>query len=120
MILRSIAERTDLSLRTFSARRTAADIFDAFEPYLDSGEEALLERLSQLRSWSRPEPARFICRFGERSMPLSIPTPFNPAAFLRLVTRTEINVCLGDSDPSLLPELHSIAQRELEALMRSR
>jgi hypothetical protein len=36
------------------------------------------------------------------------------------VTRTEINVCLGDSDPSLLPELHAIAQRELESLMRSR
>ena len=117
MMLSSIAERADRSLRTFSARRTTEETYEALQPFVQSGEEALLGALGSLRSWSRPEYSRFICSFGDRSAILTVPIPYNPQALMRLITRTEVNVYLGDSDPMLLPELHSIAQRELERLL---
>jgi len=117
MILSSIAERADRSLRTFSARRNTEETYETLSPFVKAGEQALLEALGALRSWSRPEYARFICAFGDRSAILTVPIPYNPQALLRLITRTEVNVFLGDSDPMLLPELHAIAQRELETLM---
>ena len=52
---------------------------------------------------------------GERAVTITVPTPFNAAAMLRLVVRTEVNVCLGDADATLLADLHAIAQRELES-----
>lgn len=117
MILRALAQRTDRSLRTFSARRTAEETYEALQPFIDAGERPLLERLASLRCWSRPEPARFVCAFGGREAILTVPIPYNADALLRLITRTEVNVFLGDSDPALLPHLHAIAQRELERLM---
>ena len=117
MIPSTLAERADRSLRTFSARRTTEETYEALQPFVSSGEQALLDALGSLRSWSRPEYSRFICAFGNRSAVLTVPIPFNPQALLRLITRTEVNVFLGDSDPMLLPELHSIAQRELERLL---
>lgn len=119
MILSSLAERADRSLRTFSARRNTEETYDALSPFITSGEQALLDALGTLRSWTRPEYGRFICAFGDRSAILTVPIPFNPQAMLRLIIRTEVNVFLGDSDPKLLPELHSIAQRELERMMAS-
>lgn len=116
-MLRTIAERADLTLRTFSARRSTEETYDALAPFVTAGEKALLEALGSLRAWSRPEYGRFICAFGGRSAILTLPIPYNPQALLRLIVRTEVNVFLGDSDPKLLPELHSIAQRELERLM---
>jgi hypothetical protein len=117
MMLQSIAERADRSLRTFSARRTTEETYETLRPFVRSGEQALLDALGGLRSWSRPEYGRFLCTFGDRQAILTVPIPFNPQALLRLITRTEVNVFLGDSDPMLLPELHSIAQRELERLL---
>lgn len=117
MILNSLAERADRSLRTFSARRTTEETYETLSPFVGKGEQALLDALGTLRSWSRPEPGRFLCTFGDRSAIVTVPIPFNPQALLRLIIRTEINVFLGDSDPKLLPELHSIAQRELERMM---
>jgi hypothetical protein len=38
---------------------------------------------------------------------------------IRLITRVEINVFLGDSDPEILADLHSLAQRELQLLTES-
>jgi hypothetical protein len=117
MILSSIAERADRSLRTFSARRTTEETYETLRPFVRAGEHALLDALGTLRSWTRPGYDRFICAFGDRSAILTVPIPYNPQALLRLITRTEVNVFLGDSDATLLPELHAIAQRELETLM---
>jgi hypothetical protein len=117
MILSALAERADRSLRTFSARRTTEETYETLQPFVRAGEEALLGALASLRAWSRPEPSRFVCAFGERTANVTLPIPFNPYALLRLIIRTEVNVFLGDSDPVLLPMLQSIAQRELERLL---
>jgi hypothetical protein len=117
MIPSSLAERADRSLRTYSARRTTEETYEALSPSVKAGEQALLDALGSLRSWTRPEYGRFVCSFGDRSAIVTLPIPFNPQALLRLIIRTEVNVFLGDSDAVLLPELHAIAQRELETLM---
>ena len=99
---------TDLALESMAARADRSG--DA------QNEEALLHALGTARSWSRVDDERFTCAFGDRNVTITVPTPFNASAMLRLVVRTEVNVCLGDADPALLTELHAIAQRELERL----
>ena len=112
--LESMAARADRSMRTFAARTIAETVYEKLGDAPD--EEALLHALGTARSWSRVDADHFTCAFGDRNVTITIPTPFNPAAMLRLVVRTEVNVCLGDADPALLMELHAIAQRELERL----
>jgi hypothetical protein len=48
-----------------------------------------------------------------------VPSPFDAVALIRLITRVEINVFLGDSDPVVLADLHALAQRELHQLLDS-
>lgn len=112
--LESIAARADRSMRTFAARSIAERLFEKLGDA--ESEDALLHALASAGSWAREDDAHFTCAFGERRVTITIPTPFNAAAMLRLAVRTEVNVCLGDADPTLLTELHAIAQRELERL----
>ena len=112
--LESMAARADRSMRTFAARTIAEKVFEKLGD--KASERELLDALASARSWSRADDARFTCAFGDRSVTITVPTPFNAAAMLRLVVRTEVNVCLGDADPTLLTGLHAIAQRELERL----
>jgi hypothetical protein len=110
----SMAARADRSMRTFAARAIAEK---AYEQLGDATtEETLLHALGAAQSWKRVDDDHFTCAFGDRNVTITVPTPFNPSAMLRLVVRTEVNVCLGDADPALLMELHAIAQRELERL----
>lgn len=110
----SLAARADRSMRTFAARTIAEKVHEKLGDA--TTEEALLHALGTARSWQRVDEDHFTCAFGDRSVTITVPTPFNPAAMLRLAVRTEVNVCLGDADPALLVELHAIAQRELERL----
>ncbi|MGZ5441810.1 MAG: hypothetical protein ACXW5U_17935 [Thermoanaerobaculia bacterium] len=112
--LESTAARADRSMRTFAARSIAQRLFEKLGAAESEG--ALLHALGSAGSWARKDDAHFTCAFGERKVTITVPTPFNAAAMLRLVVRTEVNVCLGDADPTLLTELHAIAQRELERL----
>ena len=103
-------------MRTFAARAIAEGVWETLGRA--DTEQALLQALATARSWKRENDDRFTCAFGDRRVTISIPIPFNAAAMLRLVVRTEVNVCLGDADPTLLADLHRIAQRELELLHR--
>lgn len=103
-------------MRTFAARSIAATVYETLGDAPD--EDALLRALGTARSWKRVDDNRFTCAFGERGVTITVPTPFNPSAMLRLVVRTEVDVCLGDTDRPLLDELHAIAQRELDRLTR--
>lgn len=114
--IESMAVRADRSMRTFAARTIAEKVHETLSDARD--EQALLHALGTARSWSRVDDEHFTCAFGDRNVTITVPTPFNASAMLRLVVRTEVNVCLGDADPNLLVELHAIAQRELERLNR--
>ena len=107
-----MAARADRAMRTFAARNIAQHVFEHLGEAADEG--ALLHALGTVRSWARVDDEHFTCTFGDRNVTITVPTPFNAAAMLRLVVRTEVNVCLGDADPTLLADLHAIAQRELE------
>jgi hypothetical protein len=112
--IESMAARADRTMRTFAARSIAEGVHEKLGE--TRSEEALLEALGTARSWKRVDDTHFTCAFGDRSVTITIPIPFNASAMLRLVVRTEVNVCLGDADPTLLIDLHAIAQRELERL----
>lgn len=112
--LEVMAARADRSMRTFAARTIAETVHDKLAAAATA--DALLHALGTARSWSRVDEDHFTCAFGDRNVTITVPTPFNASAMLRLVVRTEVNVCLGDADPALLVELHAIAQRELERL----
>ena len=114
--IESMAARADRSMRTFAARSIAQNVYEQLGG--TPSEDALLHALGTARSWKRVDDTRFTCAFGDRYVTITIPIPFNAGAMLRLVVRTEVNVCLGDADPTLLSDLHSIAQRELELLAR--
>lgn len=112
--LESMARRADRSMRTFTARTIAERVYRSLGTTTSQG--AHLDALAATSSWTRVDDTHFTCAFGDRSVTITVPTPFHAAAMLRLVVRTEVNVCLGDADPALLPDLHAIAQRELERL----
>lgn len=116
--IEAIAERVDRSMRTSAARGIARRVHEALGNV--PAEEAFLDALAAEPTWGRAEGRRFACVFGDRDVRIAIPTPFHPHAMMRLVVRTEINVCLGDCDPILLADLHSLAQRELEQLLSAR
>jgi len=112
--LEALAVRADRSMRTFAARSIAETVHEKLGEA--DTEEALLHALGETRSWSRVDDEHFTCAFGNRNVTITVPIPFNASAMLRLIVRTEVNVCLGDAEPVLLAELHAIAQRELERL----
>jgi hypothetical protein len=112
--LESMAARADRSMRTFAARSIAERVSEQLGD--KASERELLDALASARPWSRVDDDHFTCTFGDRTVTIAVPIPFNAAAMLRLVVRTEVNVCLGDADPTLLAGLHAIAQRELERL----
>ena len=114
--IESMATRADRSMRTFAARSIAQNVYEKLGDA--PSEDALLHALGTARSWKRGDDGRFTCAFGDRNVTITVPTPFSAPAMLRLVVRTEVNVCLGDADPTLLADLHAIAQRELESLVR--
>ena len=109
-----MATRADRTMRTFAARAIAETVWETLGTA--HTETALLHALGTARSWKRVDDDRFTCAFGDRSVTITVPIPFNASAMLRLVVRTEVNVCLGDTDPTLLADLHAIAQRELALL----
>jgi hypothetical protein len=110
----TMAARADRTMRTFAARSIAEKVYEKLGDAPDA--DTLLHALGTTQSWKRVDDERFMCSFGPRNVTITVPTPFNSSAMLRLVVRTEVNVCLGDADPALLSELHAIAQRELERL----
>ncbi|HET8773384.1 MAG TPA: hypothetical protein VFP80_06325 [Thermoanaerobaculia bacterium] len=112
--LEVMAARADRSMRTFAARTIAETVYEKLGEAASA--DALLHTLGTVRSWTRVDEDHFTCAFGDRNVTITVPTPFHASAMLRLVVRTEVNVCLGDADPALLVELHAIAQRELERL----
>jgi hypothetical protein len=115
--LETMAARADRSMRTFAARTIAETVYEKLGEAATA--DTLLDALGTARSWTRVDEDHFTCAFGDRRVTITVPIPFNPAAMLRLVVRTEVNVCLGDADPALLAELHAIAQRELERFSRT-
>jgi|SRR5690349_4900384 len=121
-MLEELAERANRAMRTYSARNTAEAAYTVVQEALLSAEaidaEArVLKALATQRGWTRRSEREFVCTFGERSAVLNVPRPFDPQQFTRLITRVEVNVCLGGGvDDALMRELQSLAQRELERL----
>jgi hypothetical protein len=120
-----LAERADRAMRTFSARNTAESAYELVQEALLSAEEIdaesrVLNALAKQRGWKRKSDREFVCTFGDRSCTLTIPQPFDRQQIARLITRVEVNVCLGGhNDDALMRELQSLAQRELQRLFDS-
>jgi hypothetical protein len=121
-MIEELAERADRAMRTYSARTTAEAAYAVVQEALLSAEaidaeSRVLKALASQRGWKRRSDREFVCTFGERSAVLNIPTPFDAEQLTRLITRVEVNVCLGGGvDDSLMRELQSLAQRELQRL----
>jgi hypothetical protein len=121
-MLEDLAERADRAMRTYNARNIAESAYALVRDALLSAEggdaetrvcRALVER----NGWRRRNERDFICMFGDRSAVLTVPRPFDSRQMAQLITRVEVNVCLGrDAAHSMLRELQSLAQRELERL----
>lgn len=109
-------------MRTHRARNTAEATYAFVRDALLSAEEhdaetRVLNALEKQRCWSRRNRHEFVCTFGDRSSVLTVPRPFDPDQLARLITRVEVNVFLGNgADDSLMRELQSLAQRELQNL----
>lgn len=110
-------------MRTMSARRAAEETYHlmlgASSRASDDRKETLLTALAARRGWQRLNDRDFVCKFGARKGTLTVPSPFDAIELIRLITRVEINVFLGDSDPVVLADLHALAQRELHQLLDS-
>lgn len=121
-MIEELAERANRAMRTFSARNTAEAAYMVVQEALLSAEaidaEArVLKALEKQRGWKRRNEREFVCTFGERSAVLTVPRPFDAEQLTRLITRVEVNVCLGGGvDDALMRELQSLAQRELQCL----
>lgn len=109
-------------MRTMSARRAAEETYSLMvttDSRTVDGAARLLSALESRRGWRRQDERQFVCTFGARKGTLTVPSPFDAMQLIRLITRVEINVFLGDSDPEILADLHSLAQRELQLLTDS-
>ena len=121
-MIEELAARADRAMRTFSARNTAEAAYTVVQEALLSAEaidaEArVLKALASQRGWTRRNDREFVCTFGERSAVLNVPRPFDRKQLTQLITRIEVNVCLGGGvDDALMRELQSLAQRELQRL----
>jgi hypothetical protein len=113
-----LANRADRAMRTMSARRTADETYQLMRAAPDE-REALLATLAARRGWQRQDERTFACTFGARRGTLTVPIPFDAVQLIRLITRVEINVFLGDSDPEVLADLQALAQRELHQLLQA-
>jgi hypothetical protein len=109
-----LAARADRAMRTHSARATAIGVFELIRAY--PGEAELLSALATRRGWTRRTERDFACSFGGRTATLTVPRPFDVEVLASLVTRAEVNACLGDTESALLTELQGMAQRELQRL----
>lgn len=112
-----LANRADRAMRTTSARRAAEETFQLLRA--NEGRESLLAALAVRRGWQRQNERTFVCTFGGRKGTLTVPSPFDTVQLIQLITRVEINVFLGDSDPVVLADLHALAQRELHQLLQA-
>jgi hypothetical protein len=115
-----LAHRADRAMRTMGARRTAEETYGLLASHaaLERAED-LLAALATRRAWQRQDERHFVCTFGTRRGTLTVPSPFDPIQLAHLITRVEINVVLGDSDPAVLADLQALAQRELHLLIAS-
>ena len=77
---------------------------------------ALLTTLAGRPGWSRQSDREFVHAFGCRRFKIAIPPRFDARMVSTLVTRAEINTVLGDSEWSVLAELHALARCELQRL----
>jgi hypothetical protein len=117
-----LARRADRAMRTFRARSIAESTYSLVRDALLSAEDGSAEArvfgaLAKHPGWSRKSDTEFVCRFGGRSAVLTVPRPFRADQFARLITRVEVNVCLGGgADDALMRELQALAQRELQGL----
>ena len=112
-----LANRADRAMRTTSARRTAEETYQLL--LSNEGRDNLLTTLAVRRGWQRQDERTFVCMFGTRRGTLTVPEPFDALQLIQLITRVEINVFLGDSDPVVLADLHALAQRELHQLRQA-
>jgi hypothetical protein len=120
-MIEELARRADRAMRTFSARDIAESTYATVHDALLSAEDGdaetrVLNALATRRGWTRKNAGEFTCAFGNRSSVLTVPRPFQSEQFARLVTRVEVNVCLGGTDDALVREFQSLAQRELQRL----
>jgi hypothetical protein len=122
-VIEELAERANRAMRTFSARNTAEAAYAVVQEALLSAESIdvearVLKALESKRGWKRRSEREFVCTFGERSAVLNVPRPFDAEQMTRLITRIEVNVCLGGGvDDALMRELQSLALRELQRLI---
>jgi hypothetical protein len=118
--LEELATRADRAMRTFRARSMADATYTFVRDALLSAEDhdpetRVLNALATQRGWTRRSHGEFVCTFGERSSVLTVPRPFDAEQLARLITRIEVNVCLGGgADDALMRELQSLALRELQ------
>jgi len=121
-MLEDLAERADRAMRTYSARNIAESAYALVRDALLSAEEGDAETrvcnaLAARSGWKRLNERDFVCTFGDRSAVLTVPRPFDAQQMAQLITRVEVNVCLGrDAAHPMLRELQSLAQRELQRL----
>lgn len=116
-----LADRADRAMRTMSARRAAEETYGlmlgANSLATHDRRDALLSDLATRRGWHRQSERHFVCTFGVRTGTLTVPSPFDAIQLIRLITRVEVNVFLGDSNPAVLADLQALAQRELHQLI---
>ena len=78
---------------------------------------ALLAALADRPGWFRQSELDFVHVFGSRRSEIAIPARFDVRVVSALVTRAEINPVLGDSEWSVLADLHALANCELQRLL---
>ena len=124
-MFRQWRDRADRAMRSAAARNAGESTYEAIRRDVMkraprdamASEAAILDALARRRSWRRLGERDFECAFGRRSVRVNVPAPLDVVAFFRRITRVEVEVFLGDSDPDILRDLHILAQRELERLL---
>jgi len=120
-MIEELAARADRAMRTFRAREIAQSAYALVREALLSAEDGdsetrVLRALAQRPGWVRKEERDIVYTFGERSSVLNVPTPFDSHQMAQLITRIEVNICLGTGEHAFMRELQSLAQRELQRL----
>lgn len=118
-------DRADRALRSATARGAAEATYETIRQAVAAGKPAseeetrrlMLEALASRRAWKRISDTEFECRFGSRTISMTVPEPFDAEELYHRVTAAEVDAFLGDSDPVMLRDLHMLARRELRRLL---
>ncbi len=118
----TLAAHADRALRTFAARRCAAEAYEFAERLAISGgsnviaPERVRERLARRPGWTWLATQRLACSFGQRRGVVTVAQAMTAQQLASLVARIEVRVLLGDADSGLVSHLQTFAARELERL----